>query len=507
MAANLAALRNALDRLGFSDEARTYITDVDGQGYSELSEFTQLTDEEVENLCKVTRRPGGTIPNPNGGDPGQPDDIPNPGMAVSLRAENNLKLMCYYLRFKERTSRVVTANDITLANIRALRHHIEWEDTHDDVDPPEINEKDWPKTIEAIEEYLRGCLGVTKIPLAYVIREDPEPNDPPAGGFVTLQDELIARAPIFAPPGAGGIVRGYTATYLTDRAKVWELISNLTREKDCYTYVRPAQRARDGRLAFEGLKGHYLGENNVDNMSSRAERRLKNTTYSGEKRRWNFEKYVKVHMDQHAILEGLVQHGYAGIDERSKVRHLLEGIKTRELDNVKTRIMSDAQLRNDFTRCVNLFQDFIEQSGNHEVRDVTIAAVQGRKQGGGDEEWKNVQPDMSVEDRYYKKEEYDKLSAAKKKALKIMRDKRGGSPKKRKSNDKRKEQGPVKLTNGSIKAIVSALQSATDDATAPTVADDSDDSSDEEVAMKPPSAKKSKPTTNRSNPALKRKKT
>ena len=37
-------------------------------------------------------------------------------------------------------------------------------------------------------------------------------------------------------------------------------------------------------------------------------------TYSGKKCWWNFEKYVKVHTDQHAILEGLVQYDYSGIN-------------------------------------------------------------------------------------------------------------------------------------------------------------------------------------------------
>jgi hypothetical protein len=74
---------------------------------------------------------------------------------------------------------------------------------------------------------------------------------------------------------------------------------------------------------YHGLRGHYLGVNNVDNMSTMAEMKLTTTLYHGEKCRWNFERYVKVHTDQQAILQGLVEHGHAGIDERSKVRHLV----------------------------------------------------------------------------------------------------------------------------------------------------------------------------------------
>ena len=110
-----------------------------------------------------------------------------------------------------------------------------------------------------------------------------------------------------------------------------------------------------------GLKSHYLGENNVDNMSSRAEAKLKDTSYSGEKHRWNFEKYVKTHVDQHATLTGLVEHRYSGINDRSKVRHFMAGIKTKELDPVKTQIMASAALRNDFDACVNLYKDLLNK--------------------------------------------------------------------------------------------------------------------------------------------------
>ena len=57
---------------------------------------------------------GGLFPKPNVGVAGQPNTIPNPGLEVSLHAENNLKLTCFYLCYKKRTSRIVTAAEIDL---------------------------------------------------------------------------------------------------------------------------------------------------------------------------------------------------------------------------------------------------------------------------------------------------------------------------------------------------------------------------------------------------------
>jgi hypothetical protein len=54
-----------------------------------------------------------------------------------------------------------------------------------------------------------------------------------------------------------------------------------------------------------------------------------------------------------------------GIDQRSKVRHLIRGIKTKTLDTVKSQILSSATLWNDFDACVNLYQDYIAQMVLH----------------------------------------------------------------------------------------------------------------------------------------------
>ena len=106
-------------------------------------------------------------------------------------------------------------------------------------------------------------------------------------------------------------------TYITDCRKVWELLAALFRENPYWPYLKSAQRSKDGRQGYVALESHYLGPNNIDNMASSAKCKLKNS--------WMFENFVQVHVD-HAILAGLVDHGYSGMDEWSKVRHLMDGI-------------------------------------------------------------------------------------------------------------------------------------------------------------------------------------
>jgi hypothetical protein len=282
-------------------------------------------------------------------------------------------------------------------------------------DLPSINAKDWPKTMEAIDEYLRSVLGERQIPLAYVVWKDervPEMDETSA----TIQDEMIARAPHFSTNALG--VRVPDPIFLANREKVWDIISRITREHSSWTYVKPAQRTRDGRMAYNGLYLHYLGPNNVDNMATMAEDKLKNTIYDGEQCRWDFEKYVNVHMQQHSVMEGLVEHGYTGIDPRSIVRYLLDGIKTDKFDAVKTRIMSDERLRVDFDACVTLYQDYIRQTTK--AKSNTTVNISELKTGKRKAD--------AIEDRYYTKEEYTALSAEQKKELASKRLKGGHKP-------------------------------------------------------------------------------
>ena len=62
MAANLAALRAALVRMGTTAEVANEITAT--QGIDTIEELRILTDDEVETLCRAIRRPGRLMPNP-----------------------------------------------------------------------------------------------------------------------------------------------------------------------------------------------------------------------------------------------------------------------------------------------------------------------------------------------------------------------------------------------------------------------------------------------------------
>ena len=175
------ARAQALQGIGCSAAVVTAI--VNQQGFQNLDDFVDMDDGDVEALCKVIQRPGGALAPQN----------------VTFRAKTNLKLATFYLRHLKRTSRPLRWQSITVASIRTLRTLKEDEEAYTNpTDKPTINNKDWSKMLEDIEEYLATVLGETKIPLSYVVRTDPEVIPHAADGpnnYDTPQEEMVARAP------------------------------------------------------------------------------------------------------------------------------------------------------------------------------------------------------------------------------------------------------------------------------------------------------------------------
>ena len=173
-------------------------------------------------------------------------------------------------------------------------------------------------------------------------------------------------------------------------------------------------------------------------------------------------------------MTNLTAHGYAGIDDSSKVRHLLKGIKSCKLDAVKTAILASSNLRSDFSGCVTLYKDYMTQMrgvSQGEQRQIAGFEVEGEEEvpgGGGSGKggkgkkrpWENITVGKKCDDRYYSAEEYRALSREERFYLRALRDKRVASGGRR-NNPRRAKGGGGKRMKAADKAI-SVLSTAVD---------------------------------------------
>jgi hypothetical protein len=145
------AIRKMLERLGFSEAAATYLTGT--CAIDSLDEIAYLDGiEDMDETIKGVTNPGGTVTTGSGT---TRVTSRNNGIPVSIRAVANLKLCVYYLKHMERVHRQPTANAINLVLVRSYRgqqrHEVCFKKT---AEKPDINDKDWPRTLDKIKEYL-----------------------------------------------------------------------------------------------------------------------------------------------------------------------------------------------------------------------------------------------------------------------------------------------------------------------------------------------------------------
>jgi hypothetical protein len=216
------AIKRMLERVGFSEAAATYL--IGTCGVDSLGEIAYLdANEDVDAMIKGVTNPGGTVTT---GEGTSRVTSRNNGISVSIREVANLNICVYYLKHMERVQRQPVTNAINLVLVRSYRdqqrHEVGFKKTAEE---PGINDKDWPRTLEKIKDYLTYQYGVTGATLDYVVRPEiavkPEAEDPPEN-YEIVDQEMTARAPHTGRP------------FVNDRRKVWDIMSNICGKHSCF---------------------------------------------------------------------------------------------------------------------------------------------------------------------------------------------------------------------------------------------------------------------------------
>jgi hypothetical protein len=146
-----------LELLGFSASTATYLTGT--CGVNSLDEIAYLDGiDDVDTTIKWVTNMGGMVMS---GTWITAVTSRNNGIPISIRAVASLKLCVYYLKHMERVQCQLVANAISLVLVRSYsdqqHHEVGLKNTAEE---PVINDKDWPKTLEKIIEYLASQYGV-----------------------------------------------------------------------------------------------------------------------------------------------------------------------------------------------------------------------------------------------------------------------------------------------------------------------------------------------------------
>ena len=476
--AELVALRAALTRMELSQPAAVFVTD--SMGLNTLQRWRDFQeDDDLSEFAKSIRNPGGTIPDQNG------NPIRHPGFLVGTEAIKNIRVMRLALKHHQYIQRQVAAADIDVAWVTRWTFLIRFRKDAAKKKPtdetlPKIDMKDWAMTKEKIVMYFGDVYGRDGIPLGYIIRDEvdvpAEALDPQDNYGTDYVRELIRRAPHTGE------------TYDADSRTMCILLKKMCIGTPAYQYI--SRLTADGRAAWDALMTNYLGPQHVGNQATIFEAKITGSRYDGESARFTFDNFVNIHKTAHTRLEGLTDHGYGGMDEGTKIRHFLKGIKTDKLKTVVELVRGNPEF-DTFDAVARRIKDTIvaEAPSGKGRRDVSSVT----KDHDGKEVFPGVTPDMNVEDKYYKGKEWQALSAAKKKGVLIKRQRRNGGPKK--NNPKGKD----KRVHALERKVDSLVRSVADLRVAPQQDDDAASDADDG-----PPTKKQRKANNRDHPDLNR---
>ena len=104
------------------------------------------------------------------------------------------------------------------------------------------------------------------------------------------------------------------------------------------------------------------GPKHVNGTASEAKMALQMSTYNGEKKAWNWAKYVTQHVKNHIILGNLMEYGYKVLDPGSKIRYLLNVIRCVNFSTAVVAVrVHPEKYEKDFDAVVSFITQYINK--------------------------------------------------------------------------------------------------------------------------------------------------
>ena len=95
-------------------------------------------------------------------------------------------------------------------------------------------------------------------------------------------------------------------------------------DMDAHVYVKQMKSTQDHWAVFFDFHKRILSPVHVARHATEAEKKQQNSQCDGEKKEWDWGKYVALYKEQHTTMKSLEAHGHSAIDEGTKDHHFLK---------------------------------------------------------------------------------------------------------------------------------------------------------------------------------------
>ncbi len=166
-----------------------------------------------------------------------------------------------------------------------------------------------------------------------------------------------------------------------------------------WTHARSAAaKAKNGCKAFRVFHIHLLGGQQLVTSGSAIMTRLQSLQYDGDRRNFDLNKYVALHVAEHNDHNDLGEYGVEPLTKSLKILWFQKGITGKSLDAVRASLLAAPESYTTFTAVQEAYVNFkLTQKATEHPKARQVASVRagrragtprcgggGRGQGGGD---------------------------------------------------------------------------------------------------------------------------
>ena len=381
------------------------------EGITAVSDLSEFKKEDIDNLATAIRR-----------DPA--------GITFGVKSQKRLIVSANLIRYYELIGRAVSHVNMKWdpigKNFEVIWKALEEKAEKDEPDVPKITKQmSVMRWSNAFDDHLHACLGVTKAPLAWIIR--PEAAVPAIGPQAaslpysaehgSIEEEMINRVPFTHP------------LYRNDNETVYQKLEEATRNTQYAAAIAPYKRLKDGRGAHSALISQFAGDDKWEAEYKAKELVLHTWKWKGHTSQ-PLETFISIHRNCYVSMTQCAQKITVQLpNEFSRVGYLLDAIESADpqLQAALAQVRQDKTLvtglRNNFENAVAhlMPSDPVARKRNKTTTTGTLTSVDSERPAEatvsafGDKSGKGQKTGVDL--RYHTDKEYVKLTAAQKNEL------------------------------------------------------------------------------------------
>ncbi len=181
--------------------------------------------------------------------------------------------------------------------------------------------------------------------------EDPPPFGQPGSPYVLINNKLCHRATILCTDlthsqlsvsletlESDGL---FEPSFLANMFKVYKVLHACWGELSWWSHVKKFSKTKNRQQVFRTLHTLLLGGQRIVSTKNAIVTKLQSFRYEGDRKNFNFEKYVNLHVEQHIQHADLQEYGVAPLAENLKTLWFQNGIRDPSLNAVKASIIAN----------------------------------------------------------------------------------------------------------------------------------------------------------------------